>query len=160
MLVSADKVSREEVEEINRLLGMDPMQVESFRIRIQDDDACVTVKGPGNLKRFEAEWPVLKADVEKMVVSRQYKSVTKTRHIVPFKDGLYWEIDFFEGDNKGLVMAELEVPSIDYQFDRPDWLGKEVTEENKLGNGSLAKQAWCDLQEDDEELMRWLMGPN
>ena len=58
------------------------------------------------------------------------------------------EIDFFEGDNDGLVMAELEVLSTDHEFVRPDWLGRDVTEDGRFGNGSLARDPWIDFRDD------------
>ena len=72
----------------------------------------------------------------------------KTRFVVPSEEGLCWEIDVFEGDNHGLVMAELEVPSADYEFVRPEWLGTDVTSDNRFGNGSLARDPWCDWCDD------------
>ena len=115
------------------------------RIRLAGDSAFVTVKGPGSHERVEHEFEVMVEDVQDLVTSFRFPHVLKTRYEVPADDGLVWEIDFFEADNHGLVMAELEVPSADYEFVRPDWLGQDVTEDGRFGNGSLARDPWCDF---------------
>ena len=119
------------------------------RIRLSDDRAFVTVKGPTvDYSRAEWEFEVVKEDVQDLVTSFRFPHVMKTRYEVPADDDLVWEIDFFEGDNHGLVMAELEVPSADHEFVRPNWLGHDVTEDERFGNGSLARDPWCDFCED------------
>ncbi len=119
------------------------------RIRLMGDSAFVTVKGPVvDYARAEWEFEVMVDDVQDLVTSFRFPHVMKTRYEVPANDELVWEIDFFEGDNQGLVMAELEVPSTDYEFVRPDWLGQDVTEDERFGNGSLARDPWCDFCED------------
>ena len=116
------------------------------RIRLVEDSAFVTVKGPMvDYARAEWEFEVMVEDVQDLVTSFRFPHVLKTRFEVPTEDGLAWEIDFFEGDNQGLVMAELEVPSADYEFVRPEWLGGDVTEDERFGNGSLARDPWCDF---------------
>jgi len=158
--VSGVSVTDNQAKEIEKLMEPDNFQIESFRIRIADQRAYVTIKGPGYLQRFEGEWEVRVDEVEDLVSSMRFDSVRKKRFRVPCNDGLFWEIDFFEGDDCGLVMAEIEVPSVDYHFEKPPWLGRNVTQEKRFGNGSLAKyESWCDLKE-DRVLMRWLMGPN
>ena len=118
------------------------------RIRLTGDSAFVTVKGPGTHERVEYEFEVMVEDVQDLVTSFRFPHVLKTRYEVPAEGGLVWEIDFFEADNHGLVMAELEVPSSDHEFVRPDWLGQDVTEDGRFGNGSLARDPWCDFCED------------
>ena len=82
------------------------------------------------------------------MTSFRFPHVVKRRYSVPEEGGLTWEIDFFEGDNDGLVMAELEVESADDEFVRPDWLGQDVTDDGRFGNGSLARNPWCDFSDD------------
>ena len=119
------------------------------RIRIRDKQAFVTVKGDVvNYSRAEWEFEVLRSDVEDLVYSFRFPFVMKNRFNIPAQDGLIWEIDFFEGDNHGLVLAELEVPSVEYAFTKPEWLGEDVTDDDRFGNGSLARDPWCDWQED------------
>ena len=90
----------------------------------------------------------MKEEVHDLVTSFRFPNVMKIRYKVPSEEGLVWEIDFFEADNHGLVMAELEVPSADFEFTRPKWLGVEVTSDGRFGNGSLARDPWCDWSED------------
>ena len=124
------------------------------RIRLMDEAAFVTVKGPMvDYARAEWEFEVMVEAVHDLVTSFRFPHVMKTRFEVPEEGGLVWEIDFFEGDNHGLVMAELEVPSADHAFVRPEWLGQEVTADDRFGNGSLARDAWCDWNEDVQHLM-------
>ena len=119
------------------------------RIRLRDHQAFVTVKGEVvNYSRPEWEFEVLKDDVEDLVTSFRFPFVMKNRYCIPAEDDLVWEIDFFEGDNNGLVLAELEVPNVGYTFSKPEWLGKDVTEDGRFGNGSLARDPWCDWQDE------------
>ena len=54
-----------------------------------------------------------------------------------------WEVDVFEGANKGLVMAEIELGAIDEKFEVPDWIGEEVSEDGRYYNIYLLKQPYC-----------------
>ena len=115
------------------------------RIRLVDGRAFVTVKGPmENYARMEWEWEVLEGSVKDLVMSYRFPFVLKTRYVIPAQDGLCWEVDVFEGDNAGLVLAELEVPASDYSFVKPEWLGEDVTKDNRFGNVSLARDPWGD----------------
>ena len=119
------------------------------RVRLVGSSAFVTVKGPMvDYSRAEWEFEVMVEDVRDLVTSFRFPYVMKTRYEVPSEEGLCWEIDVFEGDNHGLVMAELEVPSADFEFVRPEWLGSDVTNDNRFGNGSLARDPWCDWCDD------------
>ncbi len=119
------------------------------RVRLVGDAAFVTVKGPQvDYSRAEWEFEVMVDDVRDLVTSFRFPHVMKTRYEVPSEEGLCWEIDVFEGDNHGLVMAELEVPSADFVFVRPEWLGADVTSDDRFGNGSLARDPWCDWCDD------------
>ena len=115
------------------------------RIRLVNGRAFVTVKGPmENYARMEWEWEVLEGSVKDLVMSYRFPFVLKTRYEIPTQDDLCWEIDVFEGDNAGLVLAELEVPTSDFSFTRPGWVGEDVTNDDRFGNGSLARDPWCD----------------
>ena len=115
------------------------------RIRLVNGRAFVTVKGPmENYARMEWEWEVLEDSVKDLVMSYRFPFVLKTRYEIPTQDDLCWEIDVFEGDNAGLVLAELEVPTSDFSFTRPEWVGEDVTNDDRFGNGSLARDPWCD----------------
>ena len=86
---------------------------------------------------FEKEIPL--ESVLEIVNSRKYPSIEKTRYKIPTNDDLFWEIDFFEGNNSGLVIAEIEIPSPDYSIALPNWIGRELTGQDDVwSNQALA----------------------
>lgn len=110
----------------------------SVRIRTSGAAAWLTVKaGTDALSRAEFEYPIPLADAEAMLVLCPGPGIAKTRHIVPASNGLAWEIDLFEEELTGLVLAEIELPDVDAAFDRPDWLGVEVTGDPAYLNANL-----------------------
>lgn len=100
------------------------------RISIRDNKAWIVIKSTNQFTRLEYEVSIPKEDAEKLLIETCSKSIiSKTRYIIPSKsDMLKWEIDVFHGDNEGLILAEIELPSEDIKFEKPDWIGKEVTE--------------------------------
>lgn len=111
--------------------------------RIGDDRAFLTIKTTGGgVARHEFEYPIPVADAEQLMTEREGAIVAKTRHIVP-GDGVTWEIDVFEGDNAGLVVAEVELRHADQSFVRPDWLGPEVSDDRRYGNADLAERPFA-----------------
>jgi len=121
----------------------------SVRVRIAEDEgAWLTIKtaAPG-LVRQEYEYAIPPADAQSLLALCGGSLVVKLRHRVP-GDGGTWEIDVFEGDNAGLVVAEIELPAPDAAFARPDWLGEEVTGDARYANQSLAFRPWRDWRPD------------
>ena len=121
----------------------------TVRVRIRDDRAYLTIKGPsidGGLSRFEweKEIPVSDAgDLMKLCVS---PIVDKRRYLVPAGSHTF-EVDEFYGDNEGLTMAEVELGSAMEEFERPSWLGEEVTGDRRYYNSHLARhpfKTWKD----------------
>lgn len=111
----------------------------AIRIRISDGvKAVLTIKSaePG-MERSEFEYEVPLADAEAMFALRTGNVIDKRRHVVPAGE-LAWEIDVFAGAHDGLVLAEIELPSRDSTFERPDWLGEEVTGDRRYYNASMA----------------------
>ncbi|MCK5348463.1 MAG: CYTH domain-containing protein, partial [Desulfobacula sp.] len=98
------------------------------RIRLSGDNAFLTVKGATrNASRKEYEYPVPQQDAMEMLsIFCKKPLIEKTRYQIEFK-GFEWVIDLFSGVNKGLVVAEIELDSIGQSFEKPDWIGKEVT---------------------------------
>ena len=113
----------------------------TVRVRIRDDKAYLTIKGPsidGGLSRFEweTEIPVSDAmDLMKLCVS---PIVDKRRYLVPVGSHTF-EVDEFYGDNEGLTMAEVELGSAMEEYERPSWLGEEVTGDRRYYNSHLAR---------------------
>jgi adenylate cyclase len=112
----------------------------SLRVRtIGNDRAYLTVKSAqSGESRSEFEYPIPVADARALMKLRTGRLIKKRRHVV--KSGkANFEIDVFRGDHRGLVLAEVELSSQRARFDRPDWLGKEVTGDKRYYNDSLAK---------------------
>ena len=108
------------------------------RIRLSGDNAFLTVKGATrNASRKEYEYPVPQQDAMEMLsIFCKKPLIEKTRYQIEFK-GFEWVIDLFSGVNKGLVVAEIELDSIDQPFEKPDWIGKEVTHDPRYFNSNL-----------------------
>ena len=113
----------------------------TVRVRILDKKGILTIKGPSNgISRAEWEIEIPLGDAEELMLLTRSGRIEKTRHIVPAKDSVrYWEIDEFRGDNEGLIMAEIELGSEDESFDKPSWLGEEVTGDPRYYNSYLSK---------------------
>jgi len=110
------------------------------RVRLSGDNAFLTIKGiTCNASRKEYEYSVPQQDAMEMLSLFCKKPlIEKTRYQIEFK-GFEWIIDLFSGSNKGLVVAEIELDSIDQVFEKPDWIGKEVTHDIRYFNSNLIK---------------------
>lgn len=109
----------------------------SVRVRITDEkSALLTVKSRDTGRRLEFEYPIPRDDAITLLELREGSIISKVRHIVP-AGNLKWEIDVFEEDSRGLVLAEIEVPSLDHRLILPDWVGPEVTHDGRYYNSHL-----------------------
>ncbi len=118
----------------------------TVRIRIADDTAFITIKGTSNTSgttRFEWEKEIDKNEAEQLLLLCEPSIIDKTRYLVQKEQHTY-EVDVFFGDNKGLQIAEIELTSEDENFEKPTWLGKEVTGDKKYYNSSLSKTPFKD----------------
>jgi len=111
----------------------------SVRVRVGGDAAHVNVKGASvGASRLEFEYPVPLEDAEVMLRELcQGAVIEKTRYIVRHLDQ-DWEVDVFEGDNAGLVVAEIELEDEAQTVTLPDWAGEEVTHDVRYYNSNLA----------------------
>ena len=110
----------------------------SVRIRITGESANINIKSrKAGARRQEFEYPIPLADAESLMRLACEGRIEKVRHLVHL-GGHLWEIDEFAGDNVGLVVAEIELQHEDEPFDRPDWLGAEVTDCLRFYNMALA----------------------
>src|SRR6188768_3454958 len=99
----------------------------SVRIRSSGERAWLTVKGPtSGLSRAEFEYENPTADAAEMLALSKTGPIEKTRYLVPHR-GHVFEVDVFAGTNAGLIVAEVELAAEDEAFDRPPWLGEEVS---------------------------------
>ncbi len=112
----------------------------SLRVRIIGrETATLTMKtAVAGISRHEFEYAIPVADAEQLLELREGAIIAKTRHLVPQGD-IVWEIDVFEGDNAGLVVAEVELTRPDQTFSSPAWLGEEVTEDRRYYNAELSR---------------------
>ncbi|MCK0131622.1 CYTH domain-containing protein [Flavobacteriaceae bacterium F08102] len=118
----------------------------SVRIRIRDDRAFITVKGIGDLSgmsRFEWEKEISVEDAKHLLAICEKGIIDKTRYKVAMGDYIF-EVDEFHGDNDGLIVAEIELKSEDDVFQKPTWLGKEVTGDPKYYNAMLKMHPYKD----------------
>ena len=120
-------------------LAIEPNGTE-VRVRDSDGDAVLTVKHGGGRTRVEVEVPIEAGAFERLWPLTQGRRIEKTRHLVPAGDGLVIELDVYGGDLAGLVVAEVEFPSeaAADSFVAPEWLGRDVTADDRYKNQRLA----------------------
>ncbi|MGW9684395.1 CYTH domain-containing protein [Flagellimonas sp. 2504JD1-5] len=114
----------------------------TVRVRIKGDKAFLTVKGMSNASgttRFEWETEIAVPEAINLIDLCEEVILEKMRYKVPCGDHIF-EVDEFLGENKGLVVAEIELEHEDEPFERPAWLGKEVTGEVQYYNSQLSKK--------------------
>jgi adenylate cyclase len=108
------------------------------RVRLSGDNAFLTIKGATvNAARKEYEYPVPAEDARQMLqLFCEKPLVEKTRYHIEYQ-GFEWVVDQFSGSNSGLIVAEIELDHIDQVFEKPDWIGKEVTHDPRYYNSNL-----------------------
>ncbi len=138
----------------------------TVRVRIAGKQGFVTFKDHAvNLTRHEFEYPIPEADAIQMLdLLCEKPQVEKTRYVIPNVkaqlpdgtpiEGLFWEVDVFHGDNEGLILAEIEIPCEEAQFEIPDWIGVEVSHDRRYRNNALAKHPYKDWTEEEKYLER------
>lgn len=116
----------------------------TVRVRIHGAQAFLTIKGAPDAEgttRFEWEKEISVEEVEALLPLCEPGTIEKTRYFVK-AGNLIYEIDEFEGANQGLIVAEIELKDPDQAFTKPDWIGEEVTGENKYYNSQLTKKPY------------------
>ncbi len=110
----------------------------TVRVRTIGDKGFLTVKGiTVGATRLEYEYEIPVADANEMLEGLcEQPIIEKDRYKIPY-EGFTWEIDEFVGVNTGLIVAEIELPSEDQEFSRPDWIGEEVTGDPRYFNSNL-----------------------
>lgn len=101
----------------------------TVRIRIRQDKAFITIKGPADpsgISRYEWEKEISVPEAEALLSLCEPGIINKIRHEVRIGKHIY-EVDEFMGDNEGLIIAEIELSDENESFEKPDWIGKEVT---------------------------------
>lgn len=123
--------------------GLETSQKSSVRIRISNKLANINIKSVDlSMVRQEFEYEIPLHDAEQMLSSLCGDVIIeKTRHYVTYASHL-WEVDVFEGANAGLQMAEIELGGVDEAFEKPDWIGDEVSEDGRYYNIYLLKSPY------------------
>ncbi len=117
----------------------------TVRVRRRDDRAYLTIKGPspdGGLSRYEFEKEITLDEAEHLFQLCEPGIIDKTRYLVP--SGAHtFEVDEFYGDNEGLTMAEVELSSPDEPYEKPPFIGREVTGDRRFYNSHLRLNPFC-----------------
>jgi CYTH domain-containing protein len=114
------------------------------RARILGEKGYLTIKSKVvGISRHEFEYEIPLADAKKMIELFGEQVIEKTRYLIPTENHL-WEIDVFEGKNKGLIVAEIELTSEEDQFETPTWISEEVSGEAKYYNNNLQENPYSD----------------
>lgn len=122
-------------------LSTDPDR--TVRIRIKGDQGVLTVKGRSSgVSRAEFEYEIPRADAEAMLALCDDVPIEKIRHEILVGSKL-WELDVFEGENQGLVLAEIELADENEVFELPTWAEKEVSEDVRYYNSYLSKTPYA-----------------
>lgn len=129
------------VEMVQAYLGNRPDN--TVRVRTERDRAVLTIKGPTcGISRPEFEYAIPLDDARELMKLAVAPPVEKTRYY--HRHGNHtWEIDVFGGSNAGLVVAEVELGAEDEEFEKPEWLGEEVTLDPRYSNSSLSVQPYA-----------------
>jgi len=118
----------------------------TVRVRVAGPRGSITVKGKNvGARRAEFEYEIPVADAERMLDTLCKRPLIEKVRYVLAVGAHTWEIDVFEGDNAGLVVAEIELRREDEAFERPEWVGDEVTDDPRYFNSNLVAnpyRAW------------------
>ena len=118
----------------------------TVRIRIKGNKGFITIKGKGNesgTTRFEWEKEIPVAEAEQLLPLCEKGVIDKIRYEIPLGQHIY-EVDVFNGENNGLIVAEIELKNENDTFEKPNWLGKEVTGDNRYYNAYLSNFPYKD----------------
>ena len=115
----------------------------TVRIRSIGDKAFLTIKGMNvGATRAEYEYPIALDDCNAMLDTLAEKPLIEKKRYKIRRGDLTWEIDEFFGDNHGLIVAEVELQREDQVFDKPAWVGEEVTNDPRYFNANLVKHPY------------------
>lgn len=143
-LVNSDVFKKEAFKEIRIKQGyLSSVPERTVRVRIKGSSGFLTVKGIGNdsgISRYEWEIEIPLAEAEQLLSICEPGVIDKTRYLVNAKPLHRFEVDEFYGENRGLIIAEIELEAEDDDFEKPQWLGAEVTGDQKYYNAMLIKK--------------------
>jgi len=124
----------------------------TVRVRIAGDKGFLTIKGATTgAARSEYEYEIPVAEAREMLDTLcPQPQIEKKRYTIPFR-GCTWEIDEFFGRNQGLIVAEIELESEEQSFERPDWIGREVTGDPRYYNAALCTEPFTTWQRSGQD---------
>ena len=116
----------------------------TVRVRTINDRGILTIKGPNvGATRLEYEYDIPIDEAREMLKELCHKPlIEKTRYKITL-DGFTWEVDEFTGENEGLIFAEIELEYEGQKFEKPAWIGKEVTDDSRYYNANLVKNPFA-----------------
>ncbi len=117
----------------------------TVRVRIKGDKGFMTIKGKSNSNgttRLEWEREISLMDAETLLSICESGTIDKIRYEIKVGNHVY-EVDIFTGENEGLIMAEIELESESESFEKPTWLGEEVTNDERYYNAYLSKKPFA-----------------
>jgi len=132
--------SKENFRIVQGYLNSNPER--TVRVRIKGGKGFLTIKGIGNesgMTRFEWEKEIKVSEAETLLLLCEKGAIDKIRYNVIFENHLF-EVDVFQGENEGLIVAEIELQSENETFSKPNWLGNEVTSDERYYNSFLSNR--------------------
>ena len=142
-LVTSDdyKLSAKIVEIKQAYLSIDENM--AIRVRLEGIQASINIKSKASERiNHEFEYVIPLDEAQSLIRMSSYLVIEKTRHMVKY-EGKTWEVDEFHADNEGLTVAEIELDDENEVFEKPPWLGKEVTDDYRYLNSNLAKEPFA-----------------
>lgn len=117
----------------------------TVRIRIKGESGFLTIKGKNNdsgTTRFEWETKIALMEAKPLLALCEKGAILKTRYEIRVNQHVY-EVDVFQGENEGLIIAEIELSSEEEVFEKPNWLGVEVTNDNRYYNSYISQKPFA-----------------
>lgn len=149
-LVRSDAFKRDAFRETPIMQGyLSSVPERTVRVRIKGNSAFLTIKGGGSasgMSRYEWEHEIALEEAMELLKLCEPGAIEKTRFEVRVGNHIF-EVDEFYGANHGLVIAEVELKSEDEEYDRPTWLGDEVTGDRRYYNSALLKVPFLSWKE-------------
>lgn len=121
----------------------------TVRVRLRDDKAYLTIKSKSvdnGLSRYEFETEIHADEAQQLLKLCRGGLIDKHRYLVPMGQHVF-EVDEFHGKNDGLVIAEVELNSTDEPFEKPDFVGEEVTGDHRFYNSYLLNNPFCEWRD-------------
>lgn len=147
-LVNSDKyrLEGEAMQYIQGYLSLVPERI--VRIRMEGERGVITIKGMAEgISRAEYEYLIPAEEAREILETLCHQPlIRKFRYKVPYGSHI-WEVDEFQEENEGLVVAEIELSEPDEPFEKPDWIGKEVTSEKRYTNSNLVINPYSKWQD-------------